>query len=510
MTRLPTPGADQNQWGHMLNDFLSVEHNDDGTLKRAGQIDSAEQSAHKGRAGGYAGLDATTRVPATQLAGDGANASMYLRGDRSWAPLAELTSAILINVKDFEVKGDGQTDDTAALQAAIDETADRGGGVVFIPVGTYLVDPSKGLNLKSDIKLQGAGAASVFKVADGKNVSGNIMRVEARQRVVLRDFTIDGNNAHQSGSTNYGLYIAQSLDCQLHGVRVTNTSGTGIHVYDSSGCVVRDCLSQNNTYHGFEAEQIQGCVYQGNRGSQNQLHGLLISPGEVGGQGSRGNSFIGNTFDHNKQYGIAANAANGDTSPWLCTGNLIQGCVISDNGGYGLAIYKQDTFTIQGNYLAHNQYMGIYLAQSQNNTVIGNTLLENAQQGSNTYDEILLEGYEANHDHPAKNNTISHNMILITGSTKARWGINEASEHDGPNTITDNRIPVRGTKGDIQLLCPADVLRDSTGAYKVNTQLPSLTKDGTMAFFVDEKSGDLKVAVRNAGGITKTGVVSLS
>ncbi|HSX36135.1 MAG TPA: hypothetical protein VLH84_04350 [Patescibacteria group bacterium] len=33
MTRLPVPGADDGDWGNILNDFLTVEHNADGTLK---------------------------------------------------------------------------------------------------------------------------------------------------------------------------------------------------------------------------------------------------------------------------------------------------------------------------------------------------------------------------------------------------------------------------------------------------------------------------------------------
>ena len=33
MTRLPTPGQDDGTWGSVLNDFLSAEHNADGTLK---------------------------------------------------------------------------------------------------------------------------------------------------------------------------------------------------------------------------------------------------------------------------------------------------------------------------------------------------------------------------------------------------------------------------------------------------------------------------------------------
>jgi hypothetical protein len=33
MTRLPTPGSDQGQWGDILNDYLSVSHTSDGSLK---------------------------------------------------------------------------------------------------------------------------------------------------------------------------------------------------------------------------------------------------------------------------------------------------------------------------------------------------------------------------------------------------------------------------------------------------------------------------------------------
>lgn len=45
MTRLPTPGSDDGAWGDILNDFLSVEHNTDGTLKKAGAIQAAQTAA---------------------------------------------------------------------------------------------------------------------------------------------------------------------------------------------------------------------------------------------------------------------------------------------------------------------------------------------------------------------------------------------------------------------------------------------------------------------------------
>ena len=40
MARLPVPGGDAGDWGTILNDFLGVEHNSDGTLKPSGSLAS--------------------------------------------------------------------------------------------------------------------------------------------------------------------------------------------------------------------------------------------------------------------------------------------------------------------------------------------------------------------------------------------------------------------------------------------------------------------------------------
>lgn len=58
------------------------------------------------------------------------------------------------NVKDFGARGDGNTDDTAAIQTALDSAFNEGGGVVFLPPGTY---NTSSLSIRSKTVLLGVG-----------------------------------------------------------------------------------------------------------------------------------------------------------------------------------------------------------------------------------------------------------------------------------------------------------------------------------------------------------------
>ena len=73
----------------------------------------------------------------------------------------------IFNVKQYGATGNGTTDDTAAIQAAIDAVP-ASGGTVFFPAGTYIVAPKKtvGIVIKSNLRLAGAGAASLLKIKD--------------------------------------------------------------------------------------------------------------------------------------------------------------------------------------------------------------------------------------------------------------------------------------------------------------------------------------------------------
>ena len=67
----------------------------------------------------------------------------------------------VFNAKAFGATGDGTTDDAGAIQAAIDSANASGGGIVFVPGGTYIIAST--LVLKSNVALVGIGPASSIK-----------------------------------------------------------------------------------------------------------------------------------------------------------------------------------------------------------------------------------------------------------------------------------------------------------------------------------------------------------
>jgi len=99
----------------------------------------------------------------------------------SFAQSAEAAPPATVNVfthdvKSYGAKGDEQTDDTKAFQAAMDAAHKSGGGIVFVPAGSYRLNGT--LVIPRDVTLQGIFTAPPT-VPWGSTKGGSVLRAYA-------------------------------------------------------------------------------------------------------------------------------------------------------------------------------------------------------------------------------------------------------------------------------------------------------------------------------------------
>ncbi len=202
--RLPTVGGDDGNWGDLLNTYLLVSHNADGTLKTVPKV---------------------------------------------------------FNVKDYGALGDGSTDDTAAINLAIAAVNAASGGILYFPVSRYIVSSPltspvsytviKGDGMGSKIQLaSGWSGSQVFLLTNSNvtissltfiggsnltaspNPAANMIQITAAQYCTVNDidsYYVNGYIVQAAGDATRGV---QGL--MLTNIR-GNKNGYGIHTLGHTG-----------------------------------------------------------------------------------------------------------------------------------------------------------------------------------------------------------------------------------------------------------------------------------
>ena len=152
--------------------------------------------------------------------------------------------SLVINVKDapYNAKGDGTTDDTTAIQTAINYARDNGGSV-FIPVGTYIVS-SLTLDYTSVTAQSSSGAPYGFRapVISGAGKRVTILQQKSGSTGIIYSVLGKlGSNAGPGGNNKVTGHVFK--DMELVGVS-TGSHGLSIEsVWDSKfeNLVIRNC-----------------------------------------------------------------------------------------------------------------------------------------------------------------------------------------------------------------------------------------------------------------------------
>ncbi len=132
-------------------------------------------------------------------------------------------------------KGDGKSNDTKAIQTAIDSAAAlKSNKVVFIPNGTYSVRNLKG---KSGITLKGNGIKSILIAHESSKTSESILNCNSVKNVVIKNIVFDGNLSVVKGNRKEGVSCIQINSC-------TNIN-------------ISDCTFQHSWYAGIVIQKSQ-------------------------------------------------------------------------------------------------------------------------------------------------------------------------------------------------------------------------------------------------------------
>lgn len=158
----------------------------------------------------------------------------------------------MVNIKDFGAQGDGNSDDRAAIQAALNAGA---GGSVFVPNGRYLVGKGAGywgVNVPAGTTVVGESRLGVLFQQAPVDPNVRLFQVEAED-VILTTMTIDGNSTFQPspGEHRAGVFAHGAKRLVIKAVTAIGFTGDGIYVHiGTDDFIIDDVLCGANKRNG--------------------------------------------------------------------------------------------------------------------------------------------------------------------------------------------------------------------------------------------------------------------
>jgi len=312
-----------------------------------------------------------TIVTTTALTASDASEIDYDQGGTgSVATTVEAKLQEAVSVKDFGAVGDGVTDDTAAIQAAIDSGAYR----IFLPTGTYLI--SSPLKTGSSYQtIEGSGWSTILKTTDDTLQFGiavltthtdvNIKSLKMLGAATSSETSPSSNGAigvnTNSGATAFAMSYPTTQDtrCKVSNVWFDQWN-VGIANNHSDGLDVRYCLFTNieglNTGYGY------GITSSGN--NQNILYNRFDNTNSAG-QGrhaiyingySESCNVVGNYVKSWEKNPYNIKAESSATSGYYhnVSYNVAEGCNLTEVTDAAVFLFIGTSATYKGGYCTVN------------------------------------------------------------------------------------------------------------------------------------------------------------
>ncbi|MDO5290309.1 MAG: glycosyl hydrolase family 28-related protein, partial [Pseudomonadota bacterium] len=296
-------------------------------------------------------------------------------------------STLQINVRNTGAKGDGQTDDTAAIQEAITQVSKAGGGTVLVPDGVYRIDAVTSLRMANNVVLRLQSPNAQLKALPNAAARSAVVDFEGVSSAAIIGGTVIGERDVHRGSEGehgMGVRMTASNNIVIDSVTAINAWGDGAYVGGNSK-IVKFCnfTASDNRRQGLSitwAEDVTviNSVFK-NTGGTSPQSGIDIEPNK--GDTIRLVKITGSRFENNQGYGILVARIG------AAVGSVIEKVTIENNtfsgnvtGGIAVTyataeVVQNDGVTIQNNRLLETGRNAITLTtNTRNNKVINNTI----------------------------------------------------------------------------------------------------------------------------------------
>ncbi len=348
-------------------------------------------------------------------------------------------SSFTASVKTYGATGDGVTDDTAAIQAAIDAVGGTG-GTLLVPDGVYMINAvvagSKGLVLRSDMTLRLSPGAVLKALANGSDGYA-ILYLPAVKNVTITGGALEGDRgAHTAatGESGMGILIASSERVCVAGITARECWGDGFYVGGATGC--RDItfchvVADHNRRQGLSVVKADGVLVRHStfKNTQGTLPecGIDIEPNA--GETVANMRIQDCAFLNNSGSGIQNGVALANTGSSYVRDVVIEGNVITGNGfgaagggpgGGGIEISNTAGHRVVDNAIRDNNNWGVRLRDNADGTVVSGNVVSGTKKDG-IYVDPTIAGYVIT------DNTVTDN---------ARYGIYLGSGSSG--TLSGN------------------------------------------------------------------------
>ncbi len=356
----------------------------------------------------------------------------------------------VFNVLDYGALNDAGVNSQPMIQAAIQAAHDAGGGIVYLPPGTYgLMVNAKdtgSIQVLDNVFLKGAGQGeTVLRLMDGSadDIVGLVRSPwgEVTSNWGIADFTIDGNRANTAGSVD-GFYtgpkpgaLISDQDVYVSRIEIHDVSRYGFDPHERTArLTLQDNVAHDNGVDGFVLDMVSDSDITGNTSYANGRHGFNVVTT------STDLLLLDNTsYDNGGAGFVVQRGSENIESP----GNIvISGARSFNNGREGVLVQMSDNVVVTNSEIRDNGTAGVRLYGASHVTVENNIIANNSQARAEGYSEINLTAYTDafGQTYDASYNLIQNNGIASTGTVLSRFGIEERAGSTAFNEITGNVV----------------------------------------------------------------------